>query len=112
MPILGADFFDRFHLQVDIYDKHLHNISTHIFTAALLDTPHTALTNIYTVTPSSLGPQDAALLMEFPAVTHPCQYDLPIHHSVEHLVIMSGLPAHARTRRLVHAHLATAKAEF
>ena len=112
MPILGADFLDNFNLQVDIHNKRLHDTSTHMFTKACIDTTHTAPSNIHIITPPSLGPEYTAVLSDFPAVTRPCQYDLPIRHRVEHHVVTSGPPVHARTRRLAPARLATAKAEF
>ena len=111
IPILGADFLQHYSLQVNLRQKVLLDTTTHLATTgsvdATFDQPQVTL-----VTPSSLSPEYAVILSDFPAVTRPCRYDVPIKHNIEHHIVTQGPPVHARTRRLAPARLATAKAEF
>ena len=108
-PLLGADFLKHFCLQVNLNQQCLVDTATTLSVDALTvvsDQPSC------TVMPPSLSPEFSTILADFPEVMQPCQYDMPVKHSVEHHLATQGPPVHARTRRLAPDRLATAKREF
>lgn len=106
-PILGADFFITHSLIIDLKGKRLlsldncstvlKNTCTDNFVAGLSSAQHNAFSDILKQYPDLLTPH----------------FDSKINkHGVEHHIITSGPPVHARVRRLNPQKCAAAKAEF
>ena len=109
-PILGADFLQHFHLQVDLHSKTLIDSTTHLRINACSLT-HVNLPS-FSMMPVSVPSDFLKLLHEFPTVTQPCRYDEPVHHTVSHHITTSGPPVYARPRRLAPDKLEIARKEF
>lgn len=107
-PILGADFFIKNHLAIDLCGRRLIDLdSCSSLVADIAATP-------VTIAGLSTRPTDSfsRLLQEFPEVLIP-RFDSTVNkHGVEHHVITNGPPVHARARRLDAVKLAAAKEEF
>ena len=107
-PILGADFFIQNHLAIDLRGRCLIDLDNCSSLAAnVVGTP-------VTITGLSTQPGDsfARLLQQFPDILVP-RFDASTNtHGVEHHIVTSGPPVHARARRLEAQKLAAAKDEF
>ena len=110
-PILGADFLHRFSLQVDLHGRTIRDNSTDL-QVNCIPAETASLSCSLVSAPVATAPAFTGLLAEFPSLTKPCCYDLPVKHSVEHHIVTTGPALHARTRRLAPDRLATARAEF
>ena len=75
-----------------------------------LGTVRTAVPQLSAISTSSN--QFETLLTEFPHITTPVFTASSIKHKVEHFILTTGPPVHARARRLPSDKLAVAKQEF
>ena len=108
-PLLGADFLQHFHLQVDLHGKQLVDGCTSLSVSALLaQSSQPALSP----SPLTLEPAYASLLADFPDIARTNQSEQEVRHSVQHHIVTSGPPVHARYRRLAPDRFAAAKTEF
>ncbi|GFS27769.1 Pol polyprotein [Elysia marginata] len=100
-PLLGADFFRQHNLLVDLRRERLIERDT------FLSCPCTV--GVTSVTESN---KFRKILQEFPAILQPTFSSASVKHGVEHNVLTTGPPVHARARRLAPDKLAVAKREF
>ncbi|GFN87946.1 Pol polyprotein [Plakobranchus ocellatus] len=106
-PILGADFFIKHGLAIDLRGKRLLSIDN---MSILLRETRSPLTL------SGLGfplkHEYDSLLQQFPELLTPHFHQCKNKHGVEHHIITQGPQTHSRARRLDQAKLSAAKAEF
>lgn len=107
-PILGADFFISNGLAIDLRGKRLVSLDN---MSILLEKSEHSLT---TLAGLSLQPPNeySNLLQQFPELISPHFDSSTNKHGVEHHIVSSGPPTHARARRLDQEKLSAAKAEF
>ena len=107
-PLLGADFFRRHNLLVDLNGQRLIEADTYLSSPCFVSR----------VTKTELAPieQDSnkfrKVLQEFPALLQPTFSSDAVKHGVQHHVCTTGPPVHSRARRLAPDRLAVAKKEF
>ena len=107
-PLLGADFFRRHNLLVDLKGQRLIEADTYLSSPCFVSR----------VTKTELAPieQDSnkfrKVLQEFPALLQPTFSSDAVKHGVQHHVCTTGPPVHSRARRLAPDRLAVAKKEF
>ena len=107
-PLLGADFFRRHNLLVDLNGQRLIEADTYLSSPCFVSR----------VTKTELAPieQDSnkfrKVLQEFPAILKPTFSSDAVKHGVQHHVCTTGPPVHSRARRLAPDRLAVAKKEF
>ena len=107
-PILGADFFIRHNLAVDMRGRRLVDLDNASFIQAASTS---ASANIAGLSSSPCN-SFSRLLHDFPDILVP-RFDSPVNkHGVEHHIVTKGPPIHARVRRLDSEKLAIAKEEF
>ncbi|XP_064468344.1 uncharacterized protein LOC135379022 [Ornithodoros turicata] len=106
-PILGADFLHHFGLDISISRKKLADSTTGLTISGVPST-HPSMGN-RTVVPTC---SYAELLLDFPAITKPCNLAIPPKHAVLHHIITTGPPVTARPHRLVGERLNIARREF
>ncbi|GFN79523.1 Pol polyprotein [Plakobranchus ocellatus] len=106
-PILGADFFIKHGLAIDLRGKRLLSIDNMSILLRETKSP---------LTLSGLGfplkHEYDSLLQQFPELLTPHFHQCNNKHGVEHHIITQGPPTHSRARRLDQAKLSAAKAEF
>ena len=106
-PILGADFFIKHGLAIDLRGKRLLSLDNMSFLLRETKSP---------LTLSGLGfplkHEYDSLLQQFPELLTPHFHQCNNKHGVEHHIITQGPPTHSRARRLDQAKLSAAKAEF
>ncbi|GFN87854.1 transposon ty3-g Gag-Pol polyprotein [Plakobranchus ocellatus] len=106
-PILGADFFIKHGLAIDLRGKRL--LSLDNISILLRETRSPLIL-------SSLGfplkHEYDSLLQQFPELLTPHFHQCNNKHGVEHHIITQGPPTHSRARRLDQAKLSATKAEF
>ena len=107
-PLLGADFLRSNSLLVDLKWKRV--IDAETYHSVSLGTVRTAVPQLSAISTSSN--QFETLLTEFPHITTPVFTASSIKHKVEHFILTTGPPFHARARRLPSDKLAVAKQEF
>ena len=107
-PLLGAGFFRRHNLLVDLNGQRLIEADTYLSSPCFVSR----------VTKTELAPieQDSnkfrKVLQEFPALLQPTFSSDAVKHGAQHHVCTTGPPVHSRARRLAHDRLAVAKKEF
>ena len=109
-PILGADFFAKHGLLIDVRHHQLVQLSGRVLSAVIPAVPDSTRGLLSGVA----APRDpfGALLGEFPDVLE-SKFDAAAPaHGVRHVVPTDGPPVFARSRRLDGEKLAVAKAEF
>ena len=105
-PILGADFFIKHSLLIDLRKRRLLDATTaRPFQGRPV--PIQAISGLHR---SHTGPYEA-LLLQFPDLLVQ-KFAGVVKHKVQHHIPTSGPPLHARARRLDATKLAAAKAEF
>ncbi|GFN94719.1 transposon ty3-g Gag-Pol polyprotein [Plakobranchus ocellatus] len=106
-PILGADFFIKHGLAIDLRGKRLLSIDNMSILLRETKSP---------LTLSGLGfplkHEYDSLLQQFPELLTPHFHQCNNKHGVEHHIITQGPPTHSRARCLDQAKLSAAKAEF
>ncbi|GFN92679.1 Pol polyprotein, partial [Plakobranchus ocellatus] len=106
-PILGADFFIKHGLAIDLRGKRLLSLDNMSILLRETKSP---------LTLSGLGfplkHEYDSLLQKFPELLTPHFHQCNNKHGVEHHIITQGPPTHSRARRLDQAKLSAAKAEF
>ena len=109
-PILGVDFLSHNGWLVDIPGRQILDSSsfTPIFTIPAFDDTGGDSSVALVDTPAAVQ----RLLADFPEVVGASFSDLKPKHGVEHHIITTGPPVHAKPRRLDPTKLAAAQAEF
>ena len=106
-PILGADFFIKHGLAIDLRGKRLLSLDNMSILLRETKSPFTL---------SDLGfplkHEHDSLLQQFPELLTPHFHQCNNKHGVEHHIITQGPPTHSRVRRFDQAKLSAAKAEF
>jgi cleavage and polyadenylation specificity factor subunit 1 len=106
---LGADFFIKNHLAIDLRGRRLIDLDNCSFLAANMVAATSVIIAGLSTRPSTTF---SRLLHEFPEILVP-RFDSTINkHGVEHHIITEGPPVHTRARRLDTSKLAAAKKEF
>lgn len=113
-PILGADFFQKERLGIDLWRRQLWDLDRSDWSWSRGVTPGGAESSICSISSSTSGHISIfrALLDEFPKIQCLDFHAKTNKHGVKHYVMTSGPPIHSRARRLDEAKLASAKAEF
>ncbi|GFR71912.1 retrovirus-related Pol polyprotein [Elysia marginata] len=95
-PLLGADFFRQHNQLVDLRGQRLIEADT------FLSCPCTVgVTSVTELAPIETGSNKfRKILQEFPAILQPTFSSASVKHGVEHHVLTTGPPVHARARRL------------
>ncbi|GFR65343.1 transposon Ty3-G Gag-Pol polyprotein [Elysia marginata] len=106
-PILGADFFTKHRIAIDLRGKRLLSLDN---IPILLQETRSPLTLAGLGFP--LLNEFSSLLQEFPELLTPHFHQATNKHGVEHHIVTHGPPTHARARRLDPEKLAAAKTEF
>lgn len=106
-PILGADFFTRHGLAIDLRGRRLISLDNMSISLKESKSP-------FTLAGLGLPQQNAysSLLQQFPELLTPHFHNSVNKHGVEHHIVTHGPPTHARARRLDPEKLSAAKAEF
>ncbi|GFO18790.1 Pol polyprotein, partial [Plakobranchus ocellatus] len=106
-PILGADFFIKHGLAIDLQGNRLLSLDNMSILLRETKSP---------LTLSGLGfplkHEYDSLLQQFPELLTPHFHQCNNKHGVEHHIITQAPPTHSRARRLDQAKLSAAKAEF
>ena len=103
-PMLGADFFCSNHLLIDVCTQHIIDAKKYENIPVWRDPAPAPCLN--TCTSNS---EFADVLKEFPSVTRPQFSSTDVKHGVEHCILTSGPPLHAKARRLSPEKLAIAR---
>ncbi|GFS03712.1 retrovirus-related Pol polyprotein [Elysia marginata] len=106
-PILGADFFTKHGIAIDLRGKRLLSLDN---IPILLRETRSPLTLAGLGFP--LLNEFSSLLQQFPELLTPHFHHSTNKHGVEHHTVTHGPPTHARARRLDPEKLAAAKNEF
>ncbi|GFS02416.1 Pol polyprotein [Elysia marginata] len=107
-PLLGADFFRQHNLLVDLRGQRL--IEADTFLSCPCTVGVTAVTELAPIETESN--KFRKILQEFSAILQPTFSSASVKDGVEHHVLTTGPPVHARARRLAPDKLAVAKREF
>ncbi|GFO14864.1 transposon ty3-g Gag-Pol polyprotein [Plakobranchus ocellatus] len=105
-PILGADFFTKHRLTIDLRGKRL--LSLDNISIILRETKAPLIL-------TGLGfplPNEISSLLQVPKLLTPHFHHSTNKHDVEHHIVTHGPPTHARARRLDLEKLSAAKSEF
>lgn len=106
-PILGADFLSKFGVLVDLKRKRLVDQETSLRVKCVEKTDKTP-TPIITLVDNSYG----NLLKNFPALTSPPNFNLPVKHSVLHYIVTNGHLPFSKPRRMEPFKEKAARLEF
>ncbi|GFO36275.1 retrovirus-related pol polyprotein [Plakobranchus ocellatus] len=107
-PLLGADFFRRHNLLVDLNGQRLIEADSYLSSPC----------STRRVTKTELAPIELdcnkfrKVLQEFPALLQPTFSSESVRHGVQRCIATSGPPVHSRARRLAPDKLAAAKKEI
>ena len=108
-PILGADFFIKNRLAIDLAGKRLLDMNTSSAIPTKMVYSNSSIAGIH---PASLNIFDK-VIEDFPEILVPRFKSTDENkHGVEHHIVTEGPPLHARARRLDADKLAAAKDEF
>ena len=107
-PILRADFLHHFNRLEDMNSYQLVHLATHRCVTGVA-TKLPAISPTFLPTIRSDFDQ---LLHNFPEITHPLSYEVPIKHKVTHHIITQGPSVVSRPRRLPPDRFQAAKQEF
>ena len=108
-PILGADFLRNYGLMVDMTNRKLIDMHTHLHIQGIFSSDKSTGTAVYA---KDADNPYLSLLSDFPSLTAVASPDTPIKHTVTHHIETTGPPASARPRRLAPDRLKAAKREF
>lgn len=109
IPILGADFFAASRLAIDLANKRLVSLDGKFVVPGTLSAISSALSGLHV---ALVGKFDN-IVEEFPELLTPRFKHSDINkHGVEHHLLTTGPPLHARARRLDGEKLKIAKTEF
>ncbi|XP_076038945.1 uncharacterized protein LOC143024085 [Oratosquilla oratoria] len=106
-PIIRVDFLNHYGLLVDLQRRRLYDVST-----CLSSYGRTRLGVSTSISVTSQDTPFASLLQQFPSLTQPHPYTPPIRHHVEHCIVTSDRPTHAKPRRLAPERQCIVKTEF
>lgn len=111
-PIIGADFIAKNSWVVDLDGMQILDGKTMapIFSAPWVDDLHNNTEDFTGLV--TLDPRISSLLSEFSDIRGASFSDIKPQHGVEHHILTTGPPVHARFRRLDPVKLEAAKAEF
>ncbi|GFO02552.1 Pol polyprotein [Plakobranchus ocellatus] len=107
-PLLGADFFRRRNLLMDLNGQRLIEADSYLSSPC----------STSRVTKTELAPIErdcnkfCKVLQEFPALLQPTFSSESVRHGIQHYIATSGPPVHSRARRLAPDKVAAAKKEF
>ncbi|GFS07269.1 retrovirus-related Pol polyprotein [Elysia marginata] len=107
-PLLGADFFRRHNLLVDLNGQRLIDADTYL--SCPCSTSRVAKTELAPIEHDSN--KFRKVLQEFPALLQPTFTSATVKHGVQHHICTTGPPVHSRARRLAPDRLTAAKKEF
>jgi len=108
VPLIGADFLCAYGLLVDVKNRRLVDAATFcLYECTLSATDSIRLSRVLPA-----ADDFRRLLVEFHALTQPTFSSSSTKHRVEHHIVTTGPPVHARAWRLDTAKLAVARAEF
>ncbi|GFS24617.1 retrovirus-related Pol polyprotein [Elysia marginata] len=107
-PLLGADFFRRHNLLVDLNGQRLIEADTYLYCPC--STSRVAKTELAPIEHDSN--KFRKVLQEFPALLQPTFTSATVKHGVQHHICTTGPPVHSRARRLAPDRLTAAKKEF
>lgn len=110
-PILGADFFVRHNLAIDLNGRRLIDMANSKVLLSLFQSPSASLPLVFGLS-SQENNKYSTLLQEFPDILVPRFHSDVNKHGIEHHIITSGPPVHSKARRLDAEKLAVAKQEF
>lgn len=106
-PIIGADFLAHFDLLVDLKNKKLIDTKTLLSINGFTINTATPIPKIF-----SVNNKYTQLLEQFPSITAPPNYSLPLKHTVKHHIITNGHLPFSKPRRLDPTKHRIAKTEF
>ncbi|GFO31281.1 transposon ty3-g Gag-Pol polyprotein [Plakobranchus ocellatus] len=106
-PILGADFFTKHGLAIDLRGKRLLSLDNIPIVLRETKFPLT-LAGLEFPLPNEIS----SLLQQFPELLTPHFHHSTNKHGVEHHIVTHGPPTHARARSLDLEKLSAAKSEF
>ena len=106
-PLLGADFFRRHNLLVDLRGQRLIEANTYLSPCSVSRVTVTELAPI-----EQESNRFRKVLQDFPALLQPTFSSTAVKHGVQHHIQTTGPPVHSRARRLAPDKLAAAKKEF
>lgn len=106
--ILGADFLNNFGLNVDIRSRRLVDYTTSLSVQGILAPLSTPVQTAPNTPPCTF----ASILSDYPELTKPNNFELPVRHTVTHHIVTTGPPVFSKPRRLAGDRLATARREF
>ncbi|GFO16288.1 transposon ty3-g Gag-Pol polyprotein [Plakobranchus ocellatus] len=104
-PLLGADFFRRHNLLVDLNGQRLIEADTYL--SCPCSTSRVAKTELAPIERDSN--KFRKVLQEFPALLQPTFTSTAVKHGVEHYICTTDPPVHSRARRLAPDRLAAAR---
>ena len=107
-PILGADFFCKHRLAIDLANRRLIDLSKNLALSASTDNALPLIAGLATSAPNKFS----AILQDFPSLLVPRFDSQTNKHGVEHHIVTEGHPVHAKARRLNPEKLEVAKKEF
>ena len=107
-PLLGADFLRQHNLLVDICGKRL--IEADTYSSILCAATHASVHQLATISPVSN--QYRKVLLGYQEIIQPTFSSDTVIHGVQHYITTSGIPVHAKARRLAPDKLTIAKTEF
>ncbi|GFR81273.1 transposon Ty3-G Gag-Pol polyprotein [Elysia marginata] len=107
-PLLGADFFRRHNLLVDLNGQRLIEADTYL--SCPCSTSRVAKTELAPIEHDSN--KFRKVLQEFPALLQPTFTSATVKHGVQHHICTTGPPVYSRAPRLAPDRLTAAKKEF
>ena len=107
-PLLGADFLRAHNLLVDL--RHGRLLNAKEFNSITLR--QASITSPVIIVIENNASPYIKLLAQFPMITTPEFEHSMTKHGVQHFIVTSGPPVHAKARRLSPEKLAIAKTEF
>ncbi|GFR69539.1 transposon Ty3-G Gag-Pol polyprotein [Elysia marginata] len=107
-PLLGADFFRRHNLLVDLRGHRLIEADTYLSSPCSIS--RVATTELALIEQESN--KFRKVLQDFPALLQPTFSSTAVKHGVQHHMPTTGPPVHSGARRLAPDKVAVAKKEF
>ena len=104
-PILGADFFKKHDLLIDLAGRRL-------ISSDCVQFPLSESNKPLTLAGLSITNEFKEIIDEFPELLVPNFSSSANRHGVEHHIVTEGPPVHAKARRLDHEKMTIAKEEF
>jgi len=108
-PILGADFFNHFHLLIDVHSRRLLGPeNSFVLPAATTAAPPAGIAGLHKLITSNFR----EILSDFPDIVVQHFNNRDSKHGITHHIETNGPPVSSRPRRLEPHKLAEAKSEF